>query len=258
MTVLRVLVTNDDGVGSRGLGILASRLAADGHDVLVAAPAAEASGSAAAIGGILEGEEIVTSEVALPDAPHVRSYAVEGPPGRCVLAACLGGFGPAPDLVVSGINPGANVGRFLQLHSGTLGAVLTAAGLGLSGMAVSIRPQMPEHWETAAEVASRLVDYVGGCERRTTLNVNVPDLPFDELQGLRSAQLGAGGPKRLALVGSAPGRLRMTWVDRTPGASHPDHDSALLDGGFVAVTRVLPPATTDLESLPDGLFGVVA
>jgi 5'-nucleotidase len=167
-----------------------------------------------------------------------------------VLAACLQGFGPAPDLVVSGINPGANVGRFLQLHSGTLGAVLTAAGLGLSGMAVSIRPLVPSHWESAAEVAARLVDYVDGCERRTTLNVNVPDVAFSELRGVRSAQLGAGGPRRLALGGSAPGRLRFTWVEREARPAAPEHDSALLDAGYVSLTRVLPPATAEPEPFP--------
>ena len=190
----RILVTNDDGVSSRGLGILAARLASHGHDIVVAAPFTECSGSSAAIGGIVRGEEIYTSEVQLPDAPGIAAFAVDGPPGRCVLAALLGSFGPPPDLVVSGINPGANVGRFLQLHSGTLGAALTAADMGVNAMAVSIEPLLPIHWGTAAEIAARLVDYLAGCARRTTLNLNVPDTPLDQIKGLRTAPVGTRAP----------------------------------------------------------------
>jgi 5'-nucleotidase len=110
MTLLRILITNDDGVGSPGLGLLTACLAADGHDVFVVAPAVASSGSAAAVGDIVDGAEVVTRSVVLTDAPSVPAFAVDGPPGRCVLVAVGGAFGPPPDLVLSGINPGANVG----------------------------------------------------------------------------------------------------------------------------------------------------
>jgi 5'-nucleotidase len=253
-TAYRILVTNDDGVRSPGLGVLARHLAAEGHDVFVAAPAVEASGSGAAIGGILPGDHISTASVDLHEAPGLQAFAVEGPPGRCVLAAALGGFGPPPELVISGINPGANVGRFLQLHSGTLGAALTAAGLGVNGMAVSIGGTSPTHWTTAATVATRLVGYLAGCERRTTLNLNVPDVPLVEVRGLRTAPVRSGGSSRLVLTGAAPGPLVFDLVDREPrlgpSGDAGESDSSLVEAGYAVITRVLPPIDVEPGPFP--------
>ncbi|MGH6692172.1 MAG: 5'/3'-nucleotidase SurE, partial [Gammaproteobacteria bacterium] len=134
---MRVLVTNDDGVASPGLHALARALVDDGHDVIVVAPDREMSGSAAAIGQVHIEGGIDAERVDLPRLDGVLAYAVAGPPGLCVLTARLGGFGDPPDLVVSGINPGCNTGRAV-LHSGTVGAALTAANFGCRGLAVSI------------------------------------------------------------------------------------------------------------------------
>jgi 5'-nucleotidase len=134
---MNVLVTNDDGVASPGLHALARALVDDGYDVIVVAPDREMSGSSAAIGQVHVEEGIDAERVVLPGLDGVPAYAVAGPPGLCVLSARLGGFGDAPDLVVSGINPGANTGRAV-LHSGTVGAALTAANFGCRGLAVSI------------------------------------------------------------------------------------------------------------------------
>jgi 5'-nucleotidase len=134
---MKVLVTNDDGVGSPGLHALARALVDDGHDVIVVAPDREMSGSAAAIGQVHIEAGIDAERVDLPRLDGVPAYAVAGPPGLCVLTARLGGFGDPPGLVVSGINPGCNTGRAV-LHSGTVGAALTAANFGCRGLAVSI------------------------------------------------------------------------------------------------------------------------
>ncbi|HLM63599.1 MAG TPA: 5'/3'-nucleotidase SurE [Acidimicrobiales bacterium] len=134
---MKVLVTNDDGVSSRGLHALARALIDAGYDVVVAAPDREMSGMSAAIGQVHVDEAIDAEPVDLPRLEGVPCYAVAGPPGLCVLAARLGGFGEPPGLVVSGVNPGCNTGRAV-LHSGTVGAALTAANFGASGIAVSI------------------------------------------------------------------------------------------------------------------------
>jgi 5'-nucleotidase len=146
---MKVLVTNDDGVESAGLHALVRALVDDGRDVLVVAPDRDMSGSGAAIGQIHIDEHIDADKVELPGLPGVPAYAVDGPPGLCVLAARLGGFGDPPDVVVSGINPGCNTGRAV-LHSGTVGAALTAANFGGRGLAISI------------DVASRLIQEQGG------------------------------------------------------------------------------------------------
>ncbi|HZA75067.1 MAG TPA: 5'/3'-nucleotidase SurE [Acidimicrobiales bacterium] len=134
---MKVLVTNDDGVASPGLHALARALVDDGHDVIVVAPDREMSGSAAAIGQVHVESGIDAKRIDLPRLDGVPAYAVAGPPGLCVLTARLGGFGDPPDLIVSGINPGCNTGRAV-LHSGTVGAALTAANFGCRGLAVSI------------------------------------------------------------------------------------------------------------------------
>lgn len=134
---MKVLVTNDDGIEAVGLHALARALVADGRDVVVVAPDSDRSGSGAAIGHINIEAPIDATRVELPGLPDVPAYSVDGPPGLCVLAARLGGFGTPPELIVSGINPGCNTGRAV-LHSGTVGAALTGANFGLSGLAVSI------------------------------------------------------------------------------------------------------------------------
>lgn len=134
---MKVLVTNDDGVGSRGLHALVRALVDAGYDVVAVAPNRDFSGSGAAIGHIHADDHIDAERIELPGLAGVPAYAVDGPPGLCVLAARLGGFGDPPDIVVSGINPGCNTGRAV-LHSGTVGAALTAANFGVRGLAVSI------------------------------------------------------------------------------------------------------------------------
>lgn len=128
---MRILLTNDDGIESEGLRVLACAMRAHG-DVVVVAPDSDYSGSGAAIGPIhLMDPKVQTGHVDGVD----ESWAVSGPPALCVLLANLGAFGPV-DWVVSGINPGANVGRTVY-HSGTIGAVLTGRNGGIPGLAVS-------------------------------------------------------------------------------------------------------------------------
>jgi 5'-nucleotidase len=134
---MKVLVTNDDGIDAPGLHVLAQALVADGRDVVVVAPARDMSGSGAAIGQVHLDQSIDARRVELPGLGGVPAYALDGAPGLCVLAARLGGFGDPPDVVMSGINPGCNTGRAV-LHSGTVGAALTAANFGVRGLAVSI------------------------------------------------------------------------------------------------------------------------
>jgi 5'-nucleotidase len=286
---MKVLVTNDDGVGSPGLHALARALADDGHDVIVVAPDREMSGSAAAIGQVHLEEGIDAERVDLPRLDGVPAYAVSGPPGLCVLTARLGGFGDPPDLVVSGINPGCNTGRAV-LHSGTVGAALTAANFGCRGLAVSIdvsslhlheqargtvtvgdgdraradvvessemgddpgaRGRLrdvsgvafdrPAQWDTAAAVAASAVSWLGSDESPpcTVLNVNVPNLPLDDLRGARSATLAPFGTVRSSVVEAAPdgGRLQLEFRP-TDTELPPDSDTAVVAEGFVSVTAL--------------------
>ena len=129
---MRILVTNDDGIDSQGLRTLARAMTIHG-EVTVVAPDREYSGAAASL-GVLNEMQPEAHRVEMDGV--VSAWAVNGPPALCVMFATLGVFGHSMDMVVAGINPGANVGRAVY-HSGTVGAALTARGRGLTGVAVS-------------------------------------------------------------------------------------------------------------------------
>lgn len=166
----RLLLTNDDGIESPGLRMLAQRLAAK-HEVVVVAPDADRSGVGTGIGRFDPREGVRYRRAELEG---VEAYAIDGPPGLAVMASALGAFGRRPDLVVSGINAGMNTGHSV-IHSGTVGGALTARTFGGRGVAISLAPSDPWHWESAVEVASSIVSWLlarpGGS---LVLNVNVP------------------------------------------------------------------------------------
>ena len=231
----RVLVTNDDGVHAPGLAALAAALVSAGHDVVVAAPADDRSGAGAGIGPVRadDGIELVTVE--LPGLEGVPAYGIGGPPALAVMAARLGAFGVSPAIVVSGINPGHNTGRSV-LHSGTVGAALTAANFGVSGLAVSAGVDATAvHFDTAAAVAVVAVEWLLDAPRRTILNVNVPNLSLDEIAGVRWAHLAPFGTVRAALAGGGQGRLQIEF-QATEAELDPDSDTALVNAGYVTVT----------------------
>ncbi len=238
-----MLVTNDDGIRAAGLHALARAMAGAGLEVVVAAPLGDMSGSGAAIGRLHVDEHIEVEQVELPGLPGVAAYGVDGPPALCVMAARLGGFGDPPELVVSGINPGNNTGRS-TLHSGTVGAALTAANFGVSGVAVSIDDGEAHHWDTAGAVAVAAVDWVRAAEDRTVLNVNVPNRPLAEVRGVRWARLAPFGTVRAAIAEATDGRLQMEL--RATGVELPsDTDTALVGAGFVAVTSITGIRSTE-------------
>ncbi len=234
---LRLLVTNDDGVWAPGIHHLARAMVATGHDVLVAAPLEDMSGSGAAIGRLHVDESIDVQPAELEGLEGVPCFGVDGPPALAVMAARLGGFGRPPDLVVSGINPGPNTGRS-TLHSGTVGAALTGANFGVSGLAVSIAVGEPQQWETAAALAASAMDWLVDAPAKTVLNINVPNRGLDELEGVRWARLAPFGTVRAAIVESENGGLQMELAEHGEPLP-PDSDTALVNAGYAAVTSIV-------------------
>jgi 5'-nucleotidase len=229
---LRVLITNDDGYQARGIRALAGAIAAAGHDVVVVAPLTDQSGVGTARAGWVNRPITTRSE----DADGVTYIGIDGTPALAVTMGRLGSFGPPPDLVVSGINHGYNFG--VILHSGTVGAALTAATQGLSGLAVSIGGEDPKYLETAAAISVELVDWLRAEPAGTVLNVNVPDVALPELSGVRNARLAPYNPNRL-VAGLAPTGEPMA-VLRTPEPSEdPDTDESLLAAGYITVTSIV-------------------
>lgn len=232
----RIVVTNDDGIASPGLAALAEAMS-DLGSVVVAAPAADMSGSGTGIGR-LESHGVDMSRA---DMPGFEAYTIAGPPGLAVMAVALGAFGEPADMVVSGINAGMNTGQSV-IHSGTVGAALTARTFRMKGMAVSLAESDPWHWETAGEVARSAARWV---LRRQglpyVLNVNVPGLSVGELRGVHWADLDEFGYFRVANAEFEDRRLQFGVSSASTG-SDPASDSALCEKGYVAVTPISPIA----------------
>ncbi|MGH9091584.1 MAG: 5'/3'-nucleotidase SurE, partial [Acidimicrobiales bacterium] len=258
---MRILVTNDDGVHAPGLGAVTRALAGwaanappgEEREVVVVAPLANHSGAAAAVGTVYEREAIAFRPVRLPGAECVRAYGLDASPALSVIVGVLGAFGPRPDMVVSGINLGVNVGRSV-LHSGTVGAALTAAQLGLRALAVSMRSGAPEdHWGTAAGLAVDLLPVLSAAPPRTVLNLNVPSVPQGELRGVRRGRISTAGLIKAAAdtvhlrpaagkgEGTEEGEVRLTLGAAVPslgdvGDEDPEDDGALIAAGFASLT----------------------
>jgi 5'-nucleotidase len=230
----RILVTNDDGITSPGLRLLARALAEEAA-VVIAAPAEDVSGAGTGIGRY---EAADPTRLRRTDVDGIEAYALEGPPGLAVMSAALGAFGPVPDLVVSGINAGMNTGTSI-VHSGTVGAAITARTFGIRGLAISIAPGERWHWETAVPVGVAAARWLLRHPRAHTLNVNVPGLPSTAVRGARWAEVDEFGHFHVAAADAAGGVLDLDVRDRRSG-SDPDSDSAICLGGSVALT-LLPP-----------------
>lgn len=242
----RLLLTNDDGIASPGLRRLAVVLAQE-HDVVVAAPAENMSGVGTSMGRWNEDEGI---SVERDDIDGVEAHAVAGPPGLAVMAASLGAFGPPPDLVVSGINAGLNTGRSV-IHSGTVGAALTAHSFGGRGVAISLAPSDPWHWDTAVPVAADAARWALSSRPRTVLNVNVPARPPEQVRGVRWAELDDFGHFGLASVDRQARTLRLDVTDRGSG-DRPDVDTTLCLDGWVTLTPLEPVLPAPLPDVsPD-------
>ncbi len=236
---MRILVTNDDGIESEGIHVLARAIAGAGHDTVIVAPNSDRSGVGAALGLIHSDQRLDTRRVEVDDFGGA-AYALDGPPGMCVVAARLGAFGPPPELIVSGINAGLNTGRSI-LHSGTVGAALTGQNFGVSGLAVSIASEAGTgrwHWSTAARLAVEVLDRFTDAPARTVINLNVPGTEYAEVLGVRWARLAAFGAARAAIAESADGRLQFE-LQTTGATPPPDSDQGLVEAGYAAITTIV-------------------
>jgi 5'-nucleotidase len=248
---MALLVTNDDGVEAPGLHALAGALVAAGHEVVVAAPIGDRSGSGAAIGNLQPGGDIRAEAWELPDLPGVVAYGVDGPPALAVMAGRLGAFGPVPELIVAGINPGNNTGR-ATLHSGTVGAALTASNFGCSAVAVSIGWSDEPHWETAGAYAVAAVEWIAGAPPKTVVNLNLPDLPLEQVKGVRWAELAPFGTVRIHVGEPVEGRLQVE-LRETGQVLPPETDTALVEAGYAAVTLLSGIRAADREPVAEAI-----
>jgi 5'-nucleotidase len=263
---VRILVTNDDGIDSVGLHVLARAMVPHG-DVVIAAPDTEYSGASAAFGALHQ----LRPEMHRAHIEGIETaWAISGPPALCVMFSRLGAFGDPFDLVVSGINPGANVGRAVY-HSGTIGAAVTARNGGVTGVAVSQGVTMGgvmgqgwddmikgQKWGTAATVAAAAVEHLVAepLAEPACLNINVPNLELSELKGVRRTEVGTRVPRTMTTVDVDPKEghedafyLRFNWGKMDNDHYTVDEDVGAVENGWVSATWLSP--TTGLD-LPEG------
>jgi 5'-nucleotidase len=230
---------------------LASSPRGAGHQAVIGAPHANYSGMSSAIGDIFDDATVPYRRRVIDGVTNIPTFELTAPPALCAIIGGLGTFGWVPDIILSGINPGANVGRSV-LHSGTVGAVLTGAQMGISGLAVSMQWGENVHYETAAHMAIEVLEELLDAPTLTSFNLNVPNVPLDQLKGVRRARISlaevvdAAGP----LAGGAPlgeaGLLPLHWGAASPSIGdvsdeEADDDGALVDAGYAALTPIQGP-----------------
>jgi 5'-nucleotidase len=200
---MRILVSNDDGYQAPGIVYLAAALA-ELAEVIVVAPDRDRSGASNSLS--LKNPLYVTR--------HENGFtSVEGTPTDCVHVAITGLLDQEPDMVVSGINAGANMGDDV-LYSGTVAAAMEGRFLGLPAVAISVASYQPRHFDTAARLAKLLVLRLqeNPLSADTILNVNVPDLPWDQLAGFQATRLGHRHRSEPVVKATDPRGRPIYWV----------------------------------------------
>lgn len=226
---MRILLSNDDGYFAPGIEALDKALAGLG-DIVVVAPERDRSGA--------------SNSLTLDRPLHLRRAAsgyhfVNGTPTDCVHLAVTGMLESMPDMVVSGINLGANMGDD-TIYSGTVAAATEGYLLGMPSIAVSLASKRGEHFETAGRIARELV---GRFQARTfgapvLLNVNVPDVAYDQLRGIRVTRLGRRHKAEGVVKQTTPRNETVYWVGAAGEAADAGEgtDFHAVANGYVSVT----------------------
>jgi 5'-nucleotidase len=257
---MRTLVTNDDGVRSLGLHWLA-RVARDhGLDPYVAAPSEERSGASASLTGLETARGPVAKPYEAASLDGIPAWGVEGAPAFIVRGCANGDLCEVPGLVLSGINRGPNTGRMI-LHSGTVGAALTAASHRIPAIAFSSSMTDPQHEETHVAVVARVLGWFSErdwpSDAAPVLNVNIPDVPLSELQGLTRARLATFGTVEAERGRVGEGYVSVSIQQVDEGDS--EHtDEALLASGWATVTALQAPCESRTPGLPGLSFRAAA
>jgi 5'-nucleotidase len=232
---MKILLTNDDGVHAPGLSALYRPLARS-HEVMIVAPDRERS----AVGhGITLHMPLRVTEVHIQ--PEIRALAVDGTPADCIKLSVLELLEQKPDLVISGINPGANVGVNIN-YSGTVAAAKEATLYGIASIAVSIQGARCDYYDEAADFILHLSEEVArrGLPSGTFLNVNIPNLPISQMAGVRFARQGVDFFSEFIKKRTDPRDRVYYWhgCETTVDFGSPDIDVQAVCENFIAITPI--------------------
>ncbi len=226
---MHILLSNDDGYLAPGLRILAEALSKL-HTVSVVAPDRNRSAASNSL----------TLEQPLRASVGDNGFTcVNGTPTDCVHLAITGLLKSEPDIVISGINDGANMGDDV-LYSGTVAAAMEGRFLGLPAIAVSMGSYEPQHFESAAKAIVQIVDQLQQqpLTQDSILNVNVPDLPWHEIKGIKATRLGNRHKSEGVIKQTDPRGEPVYWVG-PPGKTQDageGTDFHAVEHGFISMT----------------------
>jgi len=226
---VKILLSNDDGFLAPGLAVLAKKLKSIAH-VTVVAPDRNRSGASNSL-SLVNPLRVTTTENGF--------LSVNGTPTDCVHLALTGLLKELPEMVVSGINEGSNLSDDV-LYSGTVAGAMEGRFLGVSSIAVSLAGPKCQHYEAAAEITQQLVLRLvhDPLPKHTILNVNVPDLPLDELRGIQVTRLGTRHIAEPTIKTVDPRGRRIYWIGQ-PGPEEdagPGTDFYAVNSGYVSIT----------------------
>jgi len=229
----RILVSNDDGVSAPGIVALTGELDAIGH-VTTVAPSRERSAA---------GHSLTLDVPLRATRLSDKVFSVDGTPTDCVLLAVRKLLPEKPDILVSGINRGPNMGHDIT-YSGTVAAAMEGTILGIPSIAVSMDRASDGIYDYsfAAAVARRVTEMVldRGLPEGALLNVNVPNLPAEAVRGARLARLGKQVYEDAVVQNTDPRGRFYYWIggQETTWAVETDTDFAAVDAGYVSITPI--------------------
>ncbi|MEO1939211.1 5'/3'-nucleotidase SurE [Candidatus Thioglobus sp.] len=178
---MRILISNDDGYQAQGIKQLAKSLSED-HNVIVVAPSENKSASSSSL---------TLDKPLKPIKIDTNIYSIDATPSDCVHLALCGFLDEDIDLVVTGINFGPNLGDDV-IYSGTVAGAIEGRFLGLPSVAISLASWEGKYFETAGAIAKKLINQISHAQlsHDTILNVNVPDVLLEDIQGFQTTRLG--------------------------------------------------------------------
>ena len=244
---MKILVSNDDGYLAPGIIALADALSSIA-EIVVVAPDSNRSGSSNSL--------TLDRPLSVYRADN-GFYFVNGTPSDCVHVALTGGFSFRPDLVVSGINQGQNMGDD-TLYSGTVAAATEGFLFGIPAIAFSQAEKGWMHLDAAARIAREIVErQFNTLEKPCLLNVNIPNLPYDQIKGIRPARLGKRHESEPVIRTTDPHGREIFWIGPAGKArdSGEGTDFHAVANGFVSITplQVDLTHTEQLDALREGL-----
>lgn len=228
---MRILLSNDDGYQAKGLSLLAHGLA-DLAEIVVVAPDRNRSGAS---------NSLTLDTPLRVEQVSDNVYYVNGTPTDCVHVAITGLLDAEPDMVISGINHGANLGDDV-LYSGTVAAAMEGRFLGLPAIAVSLVLDQGAHFASALGVVRRILTSFESdpLPQDTILNINVPDLPEQEIRGLRATRLGFRHKSEPVVKAFDPKGNAVYWVGPAGGGQDagPGTDFHAIAESCVSITPI--------------------